>query len=348
MKIKLATIAAVMLMAAGVFGAGPLAPHDAQWLRGKVGVMVHWLYPSYGDADRWADGFDVKAFLSDFESTGAEWLIFTAGQCRGVYASPSKRLEAYCGPGHSTRRDLLSEIAHGVKGMGRRFIVYSAVDFVNDGCDDHSMQRGLCWYTNSNDRAEFQRRWSSVLGGWAERLGPDIDGWWLDGAGEYKEQVAEGVWAKALRAGNPRAIWTFNMGVYDMTWRYGAHYTAGEVTCFMSLKPSDMDPAMPPTVVTHYLFPIDGYWGGFWKWPAADWTRATFRKTRPDLFDETIMEDRLARREFPDPFCTEVQLRAFLDGVRRRGEAATVNVGISPDGRLNPKSIKMLNNILKK
>ncbi len=319
----------------------------ADWMRGKVGGMVHWLYPSYGDADRWADVFDAKAFLADFERTGAEWLIFTAGQCRGVYCSPSEALDAYCGPGHTTKRDILSEVARGVKSLGRRFIVYSAVDFVKDGCIDHSMQRGLCWYTNSSDRAEFQRRWTTVLGGWARRLGSDIDGWWLDGAGakEYPGGIDVPLWEKALRAGNPKAVWAFNKGVYEPSWAYGSQYTAGEICDFRSLPRDGVRPVPPPGVVRHHLFPIDGYWGAFWAWPAFSRRYVDFHDRRPELFDKELMARRLERRDFPEPVCTAAELRAFLDGARRRGEAVTINIGVSPEGRLNPMSVELLRSL---
>ena len=148
----------------------------ADWMRKRCGIMVHWLYPSYRDVDRWVDAFDVQAFLADFKATGADWLIFTAGQCRGAHASPNATFERLCGPGHTPRRDLVMEIARGVKEQGRRFVLYTPAEFAKDGCDDHSMQRGLCWDTAQPDRREFERRWSSVLKEWSLRLGDLCDG----------------------------------------------------------------------------------------------------------------------------------------------------------------------------
>ena len=325
----------------------PLGNGDADWMRGKVGIMVHWLYPTYGDTQRWEDGFDLEAFLADFERTGAEWLIFTAGQCKGVYCSPSDRLEAYCGPGHSTKRDILSEVAHGVKALGKHFIVYSASEVKKDGSYDCSMQRGLCWYTNSTDRTEFQRRWTEVLAEWARRLGGNVDGWWLDGAGTvfHPRGIDAPLWAKALRAGNPKAVWAFNMGVDDGSWPFGSHYTAGEVAEFRKISPEGVKPMPPPGVVRHTLFPIDGYWGAWWKWPT--WTSASFQKARPELFDAEYMSRLYEKREFPTPICTEDELRACIERATGRGEAVTVNIGISPEGRLNPMSCDMVRNILK-
>lgn len=91
-----------------------------QWMKGKYGIMVHWLYPYFGgDVDEIVGGFNIDTFMSDFESSGAEWLIFTAGQNTGAYCSPNKALEMYCGESHTPKkRDLLLEVASRVKSLG--------------------------------------------------------------------------------------------------------------------------------------------------------------------------------------------------------------------------------------
>ena len=64
-----------------------------QWMKGKYGIMVHWLYPYFGgDVDEIVGGFNIDTFMSDFESSGAEWLIFTAGQNTGA-AVRTRRLK---------------------------------------------------------------------------------------------------------------------------------------------------------------------------------------------------------------------------------------------------------------
>lgn len=99
-------------------------------------------------------------------------------------------------------------------------------------------------------------------------------------------------------------------------------------------------------VVRHHLFPIDGYRGAFWAWPAFSRRYVDFHDRRPELFDKELMAQRLERRDFPEPVCTAAELRAFLDGARRRGEAVTINIGISPEGRLNPMSVELLRSLL--
>jgi len=321
----------------------PAKPGRADWMRGKYGLMVHWLFPSNRDIDRWTDAFNVDAFLKDFDKTGAEWLIFTAGQCRGAYCSPSETFTKFCGPGHVPKRDLLAEIACGVKARGKRFIVYAACDFVKDGCDDHSVQKGLCWDNSTEDRTEFERRWPLVLKEWAIRLEKNCDGWWLDGLGvQYPNGVNWKLWCEACRAGNPAAAIAFNSGANNFSAYGPCDYTAGEASALKFALP-DLDTAPPAAAVRHHLFPIDGYWGGFWTWPTASWAGVQhLMPTRPELFDKAAMDARLEKRDFPDPIYDVATLGAYLRKARETGSAATINIGISPEGRLNPKSIELI------
>lgn len=315
----------------------------AAWMRGRYGIMVHWLFPSAGDVDRWTDAFDLDGFMADFDRTGADWLVFTAGQCTGAYCSPNAAFDGFCGPGHTSKRDLLSEIATAVKKRGKRFIVYSACDFVRDGCDDHAMQKGLGWDNASEDRRTFQARWPRVLREWAVRLGRNCDGWWLDGVGvQYPNGVDFAVWEAACRAGNPAAALAFNPGSNEFSSYGPSDYAAGETS---SLKWIVADPngLEPVDAVRHYLFPIDGYWGGFWPWPDGEWAGVRhLLKTRPEMFDAAKLEAMSERGEFPDPIYTAEELRRYLAFIREHGGAATINVGIDAKGRINPKSIELI------
>ena len=64
--------------------------------------------------------------------------------------------------------------------------------------------------------------------------------------------------------------------------------------------------------------------------------------TRPELFDKAAMDERLEKRDFPDPIYDAATLGAYLRKARATGSAATINVGVSPEGRLNPKSIELI------
>ncbi len=318
----------------------------AAWMQGRYGIMVHWLYPSEGDIDRWTDNFNVPGFLDDFARSGADWLIFTSGQCRGAYASPNAAFDRYCGVGHTSRRDLLMEIAQGVKAQGKRFIVYAAIDFEGDGCREHAMQRGLGWEVGAVDRRQFEARWSEVLGEWAQRLGKHCDGWWLDGCNDYTYPAGAdwSRWLQACRAGNPAAAVAFNGGVNRFSEPWGpSDYMAGEAST-VDVAERVVSLIRPlPNCLRHYLFPIDGYWGMYWKWPTKEWAHTEqLLRERPEMFDQAYLDGLRERGEFPQPVYTVAQLQSFLKKAAAAGAGTTLNVGIAPDGRLNPHSLKLL------
>ena len=116
-----------------------MAEHNAAWMaEGSYGVMVHYLIYPTGDSDaaktadfnRTVDGFDLDYFMKQFEETGADWLIFTVGQNTGYYNSPNEMLDAAL-PGHTSKRDIVVEIAHRVKALKKRFIAYFPAEIVS-------------------------------------------------------------------------------------------------------------------------------------------------------------------------------------------------------------------------
>lgn len=105
-----------------------VSSHRTDWMsRGSFGIMVHYLIGPAGvtpaektaDFNRTIGAFDVPAFLDQFLSTGADWLLFTIGQNTAYYNSPNSFLDSRQ-PGHTAQRDLVLEIARGVKAAGKR------------------------------------------------------------------------------------------------------------------------------------------------------------------------------------------------------------------------------------
>ena len=118
------------------------AKHRAQWMSdGTLGLMVHYIIGPPGETDqektanfnRTVDAFKLDDFIDQFEESGANWLIFTYGQCTTYFCSPNKFLDEAV-PGHTSERDLMGEIAERVKGLGKRMIAYMATGFPMDVC----------------------------------------------------------------------------------------------------------------------------------------------------------------------------------------------------------------------
>jgi hypothetical protein len=140
------------------------------WMSGHYGLMVHWIYPSImpekgtvaKTLDEAVNHFNLQRFLQDFAATGADWLIFTSGQNSGYYASPNSVIEQLAGKGHCSERDLMLEIANGVRDLGKRFIAYLPCEVAGNV----ALHQGFAWSTQEGtNQAEFQRRYLAVMAG---------------------------------------------------------------------------------------------------------------------------------------------------------------------------------------
>ena len=143
-------------------------------MRGRWGLMVHWLYPQTASRsgtpppsfDDTVDAFDLDGFLADFAATGADWMMFTIGQNTGYYAGPNAVLDRLVGPGHGSRRDLVGEMAAGLKRLGKRFIPYLPSEVAAQADE---VRAGFAW--DPADQSEFQRRYTDFIRDYSLRLG---------------------------------------------------------------------------------------------------------------------------------------------------------------------------------
>ena len=284
MRIALALIAAVAgLGLAAEEGKMNAVPHRADWMaQGSFGIMVHYLISPPGDTaeqktaefNRIVDGFDLDAFIAQFESTGADWLIFTIGQNTGYYCSPNEFLDN-AAPGHTSRRDLILQIAQRLDALGKRFIAYLPSE-VNAQTEE--IHQAFAW--NPADQSEFQRRYQQFVRDYAVKSGKLLDGWWFDGC--YTWDVFHNslydwpAWISAARAGNPGAIVAYNDGAFCIGKLKPVtlleDYHAGEVHMLVDgqikLGHDDDSPLYLPTerfidgVQWHALVPVDSTFEG--------------------------------------------------------------------------------------
>lgn len=342
-----------------------------QWMKGKYGIMVHWIAPYYdrtkknktplpekgvlkSDLNEAVNGFDVNRFMKDFDQSGAEWLIFTIGQNTGTYASPNSVIDSLLGPGHTPKRDLVLEIAQAVKKKGKRFIAYLPCEIrINE-----SLHKGFAWNKELNtDQAEFQRLYLKAVREWAVRFGKNLDGWWFDGCysnhpifdNKYMKWEA---WYDAARAGNKDAVLTFNDGSYLVSIikpPMPEHdYLSGEQQAIidgklrLGLKKEGPELYLPKTAyvegtqcLNHTLLPIDGYWA-HGNGISPDWTNFPYKPIYTSTPDG--MEP---------PIYTNEQLQQFMKNYTGIGAAVTLNVGIFQEGHIGKLTLKQLQDLKK-
>ena len=157
--------------------------------------------------------FDTDAFAAAMNEVGAGYVIFTVMQRRRTLIAPNATFDRISGyrPGEAcTRRDLIEDLYQSLA----RYKIPLMLYYTGDGpCDDPQASKAFNWTYPINDT--FLERWSSVAREYGERYGKKVAGWWVDGCYPWLEYNDErlGVFAEALRAGNPDRIIAFNRGV---------------------------------------------------------------------------------------------------------------------------------------
>jgi hypothetical protein len=323
--------------------------------------MVHWLAPGpspqFGtritDLNKAVDQFNLDGFMADFDRTGADWLIFTIGQNTGYYASPNSIIDMLCGPGHTSKRDLVLEIAKAVKMRGKHFIAYLPCEVRENA----PIREGMGWTSELNtDQAKFQENYLKVIKEWAVRFGKNLDGWWFDGCYDTRpvflnKYVKWDDWYKAARAGNPDAVITFNDGSYldgrIMPIRPEHDYLSGELLVIADgkIRLGNKDNSklyMPKAAyvegtncLNHVLLPIDGYWGHENdRYP--EWANFPYKFEKPT-----------SQEKMPPPVFTDELLSRFMKDYTSMGAAVTLNVCIFQEGRLGEETIDQLNRLQK-
>ncbi len=196
-------------------------PHRAAWMAdGSYGIMVHYLIAPSGDTEeartaafnQTVAGFHLDAFVEQFMSTGADWLIFTIDQNTGYYCSPNRYLDRIL-PGHTSDRDLMLEIAVRLKAFGKQVIAYLPSEVYGQS---EAVHEAFAWAPA--DQSEFQRRYCEFVRQYALKFGRMVDGWWFDGCYDWphfnNSLYDWPQWFAAARAGNPDAVVAFNDGAF--------------------------------------------------------------------------------------------------------------------------------------
>ena len=138
----------------------------------KYGVMFHWTSltaPPTGPIKPYKDAvkdFDVHAFVNMVERTGADYVIFTGCWAETYIPAPLQQWEKEY-PGHTTERDLITEISDSLKKRNIRFFLYLST---------HVYAK--------NDKVntkEFERLNYELVSEIGTRFKDKIDGYWFDG-----------------------------------------------------------------------------------------------------------------------------------------------------------------------
>ncbi len=300
-----------------------------KWMQdGRYGIMVHYLshiMPRAGEKrrtwDEMVNGFDVSRFCSEMEQSGAGWVIFPFGQNTGYYCSENRELEKYW-PGKCSCRDLMLELARELRRRRIRLIAYlpSEVDSA-----PKEQRKALGWDLDKEDKSEFMKRYLEIIRYWAQKLGPDLSGWWFDGCYDAsgKSFTRTHEWhngrfdydllRSAARAGNPEAVIAMCPGAESMEYVFAEQdYLAGEANTLAHRG----DIPLPEGMQRHCLIWLDCFW---------------MHSKSPG--------------EIAPPRFTDRELLEFAESWWKHKGAVTWNVGIYEDGTLAEKTMAQVKRI---
>jgi hypothetical protein len=230
----LAPLAALHAADSTPAGVPDASPHVTDWLKdARLGVFMHFWANSSNDM-KLVDAFDVPAVTRQLKEIGAGYFVLTLGQNAGFYNAPNATYDRFLGsvPGERcSRRDLPLDLHRALQPAGIRLMLYLPCQTPNQ---DARAQRAFGLPEGKRDQPineEFARKWVQVIHEWSARYGDKVAGWWFDGGYrhiQFNDAIA-GIYADAVKRGNPRAIVTFNPGIKLVRHTRAEDYTAGEL-----------------------------------------------------------------------------------------------------------------------
>ncbi|MCY2990666.1 MAG: alpha-L-fucosidase [Planctomycetota bacterium] len=208
----------VLMLAGGVVSAGDQPQSNADKFRSmRYGMFIHNVYKltgappgaKYETLDDFANLFDVQAFASQMESIGVEYVFFTAWHFRMYLLGPNAALDKWL-PGHTTKRDLVGELADALAAKGISLAIYA---HPNDGHDFPAEEQARVGYVKF-DKADlkpipvFNNFINEVYAELAARYRdkPNVLGFWWDSWAENGRRIDIKRLRATVRAQFPEAV----------------------------------------------------------------------------------------------------------------------------------------------
>ena len=309
-------------------------PNTDWFSEAQVGVFMHFLP---GDAEGLAQvrEFDVDALADQLAAVGARYLVLTLGQNSGFMNSPNPtytRMTGYAPGERCSTRDLPLDLYRALAPRGIKLMLYLPCQAPNR---DVRAQKAFGLAQGPKDQpidAVFAEKWAWVIADWSTRYGDKVAGWWFDGGYRwvgFNNEIA-GIYAEAVKRGNPNAIVTFNPGVSLVRWTDAEDYTAGELNEPFGTVPTDR---WVEGSQWHALTYLGARWGARdTRFPAEQWANWVSQVVAKKGVVTLDVGPNWDPGQGPVGTISEVQMAQLkaVTGVMR--DAALADVYVSPQG----------------
>jgi uncharacterized repeat protein (TIGR02543 family) len=183
----LAVAAVAMLSMSGFLHAVDMRPNAVAFRQMKYGIFVTQAYGLTGvpagqpvsTFDEYANAFDVQTFANQVAAMGVEYVYFTAWH-KSIYClGPNNALERWL-PGHTSKRDVLGEIADALQTKHIKLVIYA---HPNDGHDlTVEEQARVGYWDATNNYQTYNDFTNEVAAEVCDRYAskPNVIGFWWD------------------------------------------------------------------------------------------------------------------------------------------------------------------------
>jgi len=153
---------------------------STKWMSdAKYGLMFTWTaasFPRNGpqkSSEQAVNDFDVNKFADMVSDTGAGFIVLCTSWSTYYFPAPIKSWELVA-PGHTTKRDLIAELADALAKRHIKLMLYYHAGDSKDG-----------WWTSTYvrtkmDRPAYFKQWEDQIREIGLRYGDKLAGWWFD------------------------------------------------------------------------------------------------------------------------------------------------------------------------
>lgn len=294
---------------------------STEWMvDAKYGLMFTWTSTTqprtgapkpYGQA---VNDFDVNAFADMVAGTGAGFVVFATSWSTYYFPGPIEAIE-HLMPGHTTKRDLIRELADALNARGIKLMIYY-----------HAGRPGENWWSGNGvknmNKAEYFNEWESTIREIGLRYGDKLAGFWFDdGTTFYYSLPAP--WedfTKAAKAGNPTRVVGYNSWILPKATDF-QDFACGEG-------------GFVDRVVDDPELPVGGS-GIFVSGPQKGLQATLTTTNEPGNWGHVTPNTAV-----PAPEYSAAEMIAFLQKAAAKKLVATINLEVYQDGSAAPTTIE--------
>jgi hypothetical protein len=295
---------------------------STKWMQDtKYGLMFTWTaatFPQHGPNKPYADqvrDFDVNRFADMVAGTGAGFIVFATSWSTYYFPAPIETWEKLV-PGHTTKRDLIADLADALNARGIKLMIY-----YHAGRADKDFWSGDGIRKMSKDL--YFKEWEDQIREIGLRYGDKLAGFWFDDGLTfyYPLQAPWEEMTKAVKAGNPDRVVGYNSWIFPKATDF-QDYACGEGG-FVDRLP-DVDSELP-----------DGGSGIFIGGPQKGLQATLTTTNEPGDWGHTA-----ADKPIPAPGLKTEEMIAYLRKAEARRLVPIINFEVYEDGTASPQTIE--------